>query len=389
MKNFLFYSTLLSIFTESVYFSAGFDIKFFYFIILINFFILLLLNKIVYSKGLAIFHSVVFFTGMGSCLLGYNKLGYYIVQLFFITLISTYYFSYFSFFKDRYKEIIFTYCKFSLILAIIGFLKWPYDILVGKAFHSIMIEPAHYCTIILPAFFITLKDKVYPRYYFIVILLSILASGSSLGIMGIGLSLIFYAKKISFKKIILSSVIVVLLGAIVYAVMPSFRIRFDDTLKSSTTGDLSNANLSSYALLSNFFVSIESFKSNPVFGNGIGSHMLSRKLYLGDLEGIEVFEQMGSENLNAQDAGSLFSRLMSEMGLIGIVGVFYFILRYYVPVKDDLSLYSIVSRAIILYFFAKLFREGHYFSPEMYFFIFAYYFSYLKSHSNFKTPIYE
>jgi hypothetical protein len=377
MKNFLLYSTLFSIFTESIYFSAGFDVKFFYLVVLINFFVLLLHNKIVYSKGLSIFHGIIIFTGIGSCVLGYNKFGYYAIQLFFITLISTYYFSYFSFFKDRYKEIIFTYCKFSLILAILGFLKWPYDIAVGKAFHSIMIEPAHYCTIILPAFFITLKDRTYPRYYYITIFLSILVSGSSLGIMGLGMSLLFYSKKISLRKIILSSSVVVFLGTIVYIVMPSFKMRFDDTLNSSTTGDLSNANLSSYALLSNFFVSVESFKSNPIFGNGIGSHMISRKLYLGDIEGIEVFEQMGSENLNAQDAGSLFSRLMSEMGLIGVIGAFYFILRYYVRVNDELSFYSVVSRAIILYFFAKLFREGHYFSPEMYFFIFAYYFSYL------------
>lgn len=389
MKNFLFYSTLFSIFTESIYFSAGFDVKFFYLVVLINFFILLLHNKIVYSKGLAIFHSIIIFTGIGSCVLGYNKIGYYTIQLFFITLISTYYFSYFSFFKDKYKEIIFTYCKFASILAIVGFLKWPYDIAVGKAFHSIMIEPAHYCTIILPAFFITLKDQTYPRYYFITIFLSILASGSSLGIMGLGLSLLFFSKKNSFGKIILSTVVVIFLGTMVYMVMPSFKMRFDDTLNSSTTGDLSNANLSSYALLSNFFVSVESFKSNPVFGNGIGSHMVSRKLYLADLKGIEVFEEMGSENLNAQDAGSLFSRLMSEMGLVGIIGVLYFIKRNYVPVKDNLSFYSIVSRALILYFFAKLFREGHYFSPEMYFFIFAYYFSNLKSKNKDQNLIYE
>jgi len=378
MKNFIFYSTLLSIFTESIYFNAGFDIKFFYFIVLINFFILIFFDKIFYSKGLLIFHSIIFSTGILSCILGYNKFGYCFVQLFFILLISTYYFSFFSFFKDRFTDIIFCYCKFSFILAVVGFIKWPYDIFLGKAFHSIMLEPAHYCTIVLPAFFITLKDHSYPRYWYIVLLLSILASGSSLGIIALGLSMILYAKRISFKKIIISSFIVVLMGFIVYTIMPNFKMRFDDTLASSTSGDLSSANLSSYALLSNFFVSIESFKSNPLFGNGIGSHVLSRKLYLGNLEGIEVFEKMGSENLNAQDAGSLFSRLISEMGLVGILGFFYFIFKFYVPVKNELYVNTIISRGILLYFFAKLFREGHYFSPEMYFFIFAYYYSSLE-----------
>jgi len=240
-----------------------------------------------------------------------------------------------------------------------------------------MLEPAHYCTIVLPAFFITLKDKSFPRYYFIIISISIILSGSSLGFIGLGLSMILFAKRISIVKTALTSVIVVGLGLGLYVVFPPFKLRFDDTINSAISSDLSKANLSTYAFLSNFYVSSQSFLSNPVMGNGIGSHVESRNLYLQDITGIEVFEKAEMDQLNAKDAASLFSRLMSEMGLIGIVGVFYFIIRFYVPNKDDESLSQkvIISRAILLYFFAKLFREGHYFSPEMYFFVFLYVFN--------------
>jgi hypothetical protein len=119
-------------------------------------------------------------------------------------------------------------------------------------------------------------------------------------------------------------------------------------------------------------------------GNGIGSHQISRQIYLNNIEGIEVFEEMGMENLNAQDAGSLFSRIMSELGLIGIIGLIYFIVKLYVPYSEKIEFEnSVIAKAILLYFFAKLLREGHYFSPEMYFFVFIYFFN--KKYSSIST----
>lgn len=377
LKKYIYYSTLLSVFTEAMRYNLGFDLKFFYLIVFINLIIFILYNKVVYSKGLLIFHSVIFSTGLYSCIFGYNGLGYFIIQFFFLLLIPTYYFSFFTFFKDKFEDILLLYCRLCFILAIIGILKLPYDLSQGESFHSIMLEPAHYCTVIFPAFFITLREKKIPRYYYKIILLSILLTGSSLGIIGLGLAIILYAKKISIMKIIYSMILVVFLGGVMYYSFSPFRLRFDDTIKSSASGDLSKANLSTYALLSNFYVSSKSFASNPLIGNGVGSHLNSRAMYLKDIEGIEVFEEMGMDHLNAQDAGSLFSRLLSEMGLVGIVGVFYFIWKFYVSnTEDELSSNTIVSRGILLYFFAKLFREGHYFSPEMYFFVFLYLFNY-------------
>lgn len=357
-------------------FNLGFDLKFFYLIVFINLIIFIFFNKIVYSKGLLVFHSIILLTGLYSCVFGYNGFGYFIVQFLFLLLIPIYYFSFFSFFRDKYEQILFLYCKFCLILAVIGFVKLPYDLSQGQSLHSFMLEPAHYCTVVFAAFFITLKDQRFPRYYYKIILLSILLTGSSLGFIGLGLSIILYAKKISIIKIIYSTLLVLVFGTAMYFSFAPFRLRFDDTINSSTSGDLSKANLSTYALLSNFYVSSKSFTSNPLIGNGVGSHLNSRALYLKDVEGIEVFEEMGMDHLNAQDAGSLFSRLMSELGLVGIIGVFYFIRKFYVSNSGEkLSFNSVVSRGILLYFFAKLFREGHYFSPEMYFFVFLYVFN--------------
>ena len=136
-------------------------------------------------------------------------------------------------------------------------------------------------------------------------------------------------------------------------------------------------------MLSNFFVASKSFETNPILGNGIGSHLLSREIYLKNITGIEIFEEMGNDDLNAQDAGSLFSRTMSELGLVGILGLFYFILNFYVFNKDNLFFQnSTIAKGILLYFILKLLREGHYFSPEMYFFVFLYIFNKYESTKN-------
>ena len=375
LNNFIFFSTLFSIFTEAMRIVMGFDLKFFYLVVFINLAIFIALKKVVYTNGLLIFHLIILSTGIFSIIIGYNEFGYFIVQFFFLLIIPIYYYSFFDFFKNKFSTIIIYYCKFCFILAIIGILKMPEELMIGHTLHSILLEPAHYCTIILPAFFITLRDKQFPRYYNVTLLITIFMSDSSLGFLGLALSMFLYAKKISFTKTILAGIIVLFLGNIVYSNSKSFQLRMDDTIQSFD-GDLSKSNLSTYALLSNFFVSYNSFITNPILGNGIGSHIKSRELYLGNIIGIEIFEEMGMEHLNAQDAGSLFSRLMSEMGLVGIIGVFYFIKKFYVPSQSEiLSFNTIVSRAILLYFFAKLFREGHYFSPEMYFFVFAYVFN--------------
>lgn len=376
MKYFIFFSTIFSIFTESLWIDLGFDFKFFYLIVLINMIILFFFNKIIYTKGLLLFNSIIFFSGIYSIIFGYNKFDYFFIQLFFLTIIPIYYYSFYRLFEDNLEDIISIYCKLSFAIAVFGFLKLPYDMSIGRSLDSILQEPAHYCTIVLPAYFITFNDKKYPRYYSIIILLSIIISGSSLGLISLILSILLYIKNITFLKTIITMISALAIGYFIYFSFPPFKLRVDDTVKSLQTGDLSKSNISTYALVSNLYVAGKSFATNPIIGNGIGSHIHSRKKYLDDIKGIEVFKKLGVKNLNEKDGGSLFIRLTSELGLIGIFGVFTFIYKFYVRNKENkYNINAIISKAILLYFFCKLLREGHYFSPEMYFFVFLYVFN--------------
>ena len=376
MKFFIFFSTVFSIFTESMWIDLGFDFKLFYLVVLINMIILFYFNKIIYTKGLLLFNSIIFFSGTFSIIFGYNKFDYFFIQLFFLTIIPIYYYSFYRLFEDNLEDIISIYCKLSFAIAVFGFLKLPYDMSIGRSLNSILQEPAHYCTIVLPAYFITFNDKKYPKYYSIVILLSIIISGSSLGLISLILSILLYIKNITFLKTIITIISALTIGYFIYFSFPPFKLRVDDTVKSLRTGDLSKSNISTYALVSNLYVAGKSFATNPIIGNGIGSHIHSRKKHLDDIKGVEVFKKLGVKNLNEKDGGSLFIRLTSELGLIGIFSVLTFIYKFYVRNKENkYNINSIISKAILLYFFCKLLREGHYFSPEMYFFVFLYVFN--------------
>jgi len=169
----------------------------------------------------------------------------------------------------------------------------------------------------------------------------------------------------------------------VYLISDNVKLRVDDTLKSSESLDVTGANYSTYAIIANLFVTENVLEHSPIIGNGLGSHQLSSKMYLDDLIGIDTITEL--KDLNADDAASLTLRILSDLGILGIGLVLLFIYKNY---TKDPELY-VFSRAFIVYFFYKLFRDGHYFPPEMYFFVMGYYFLKLKSISKIKqiTPL--
>jgi hypothetical protein len=105
-------------------------------------------------------------------------------------------------------------------------------------------------------------------------------------------------------------------------------------------------------------------------GSGLGSHEITHDKYLTDISGVEDFE--GYSDLNSKDANSLLLRTLSDLGLFGFFLIIFFIIKNYYR-GDNINL-LFLSRAILIYFFCKLIREGHYFSPEMYFFVFNFLF---------------
>jgi hypothetical protein len=295
-------------------------------------------------------------------------------QLIGITIIATYYYNFITLY-DR-TEIIEVYAKLSLLVAAIGYPMWLLNINVndGIRLQSIFKEPAHYVIVVLPACYYFLKSK---RYWpFLVILGTIILSSSSIGYFGIGL--MFILPNITFKRIKYLFIITpVLIGAFIYVYSnyEFFKLRVDDTYKSLNavnTGKFEEyTNLSTYAILSNAFVAKENVSDHP-FGSGIGSHYyMHTQRYIKDLRIPPYIIVNDSKEINAKDACSLFLRICSDLGIIGFL--FIIIVLFYIS-KAYKNNQLIFAQAVVIYLLLKLFRDGHYFPPEMYFFIWMLYF---------------
>lgn len=369
MNTYFLFTTLLAVFSEAFFISIGIDFKLFYILIFVNISLYIFRNQFKLSKSINYYTVIFFILGFITIIQGNNTLIKLLSQIVGIYIVSTYFFNFFRNSTTSIKSVFKYYAFISFLLSVFGILKAILLTFLNQEIEpvkSILLEPAHFATIVLPACFYFFKSNEIKnsKVYFILIFTAILLSFSSLGYIGLIFGLILIPDSLNIKKSVLTVFFSFLIFYIFYNNVEQFKIRTNDTLASIGDNNLKGSNLSTYALLSNFYVAVNSFTDHPLIGSGLGSHVLSHQKYIGNIDGVETFSDE-YVNLNAQDANSLFLRVLSELGLFGLLLTFIFIFKNYS--KD------IISKAILIYFFCKLFREGHYFSPELYFFVFIYY----------------
>jgi len=155
----------------------------------------------------------------------------------------------------------------------------------------------------------------------------------------------------------------------------NLRERFIEHLTRSMDAYLKEKNYYSYSLSTftigtNMIVAINNFFRHPLLGGGIGSHPLAHKIYAPDYG--------PASRLNADDAASLFLRLLSETGILGtflfifpLVRIHY---RAFVAVawhrrivegnsEETLAAFGLLAASlglVIIY----LLRNGFYYEPS-------------------------
>lgn len=382
MKKYILYSTLFAIFTEVLVIKGAIDFKLIYVIFLINYVFLFALNKIVIPK----FYGIIFFYLAASatigCLFNTDTVVLALQQIIGIFISSLYFYNVYRYVDIPVGDIFDKYVKIAVFLSFVGIVIFAINIARGDheyRLQSLMQEPAHFVAITLPAFYFLLKNYRNYKVSFWLVAIALALSGSSTGYICILLCAIVYNKNIFVLKNLVIYAVSFATGIILYLTVDSVKIRIDDTFTSSQNFDVTGANWSTYALVSNLFVTQQVLSHSPVIGNGIGSHVMSHEKYVRDLIGFETLTTL--QDLNAKDADSLALRVLSDLGFLGFFLVCFFILKIYVKTDDS----YVISRALIIYFFYKLFREGEYFSPEMYFFVMGYYFCYLQNKKAFVT----
>jgi len=373
---YLLYSSVFAIFSEAFFFNFIIDWKLLYLILGINLPILLLkLKKIKVNNTFILITIFLFFHGLFFSIFYFTPFYKTISQLVGIIILGTYYFLFFKYYK--YETIVQCYLKITFTVVIIGFpiLFFGLNSFQPDKFHSIMSEAQHYDIVVIPAMYYLFFN--YNKIKSSIIAFSIVLSTSSTGFIGLFLSFLF--AKVN-KKIILNIFILipVFIGLfyLLYNNYEEFKVRIDDTTKEINIYETKKfykwTNVSSYVYLKSYYVSRKNFSEHP-FGTGLGTFEIYHDKYLSDLKIPEYIYDIKSKDLNKADANSLALRIISDLGVFGIFLILVF-LYYSIQIFKNKTQYKPLLIGLLIYFILKLFRDGHYFPPELYFFVWMYFF---------------
>jgi O-antigen ligase len=141
--------------------------------------------------------------------------------------------------------------------------------------------------------------------------------------------------------------------------------------------DLSGTNASTFALLSNVYVTGQSFLAHPLTGVGIGGYANAYDTYIGNLSGPGLDYLQNS--LNRDDANSLILRVAAELGPAGLLVLFGFLI---VCARVRGQPYLTIRNALLPYMLIRMARFGAYFSVEVYFFVCLYILNYMQSRAS-------
>jgi hypothetical protein len=281
--------------------------------------------------------------------------------------------------------------------------KWGYNPGgLGIRVNSTFSEPANLGLSFSPAFFISLytlfknDEQFIKKTKAIVIILVFILSFSSLAYVGIFLSIMFFAINFGLIRYLFIAIpVTIFLFNVAYNNATEFKQRVDG-LKALFIDDIMNKGVpkgetkaargtrirniltrmhgSSFVLYNNTHVVMENFKKNPLFGSGLGSQEIAFQNYnLNYIIG-------GVYKFNVADANSMLLRIISEVGIMGILFTLIFVFKFYISkdlgVKEDDS-YWLLANALLILIIAQLLRQGNYTFGGFFMYGWMYYYNFL------------
>ena len=303
------------------------------------------------------------------------------------------------------RNIFEKYIGFAKIVLILGFIQvFLFAVALGSVFtnvfpflqnypvherlQSITQEPSYIAFTFAPIIFIALHNLFFGTRYFlnrtwsILFLVGYLLTQSSVAYIGLLMSIgLLYFKNFSVRKLQYAMIAfsgVVLIAYFLYSTIHPVRVRVDDTLYAISE-DITqknvylNVNLSTYALLSNFYVTRKSLEENPWTGTGLGTHELAYDKHL-------PAEMHNYMILNREDANSMALRMLTEVGVIGFVLFCIYIAAFKIRSRAFFitheELLWLINSGIFIVIFLSLLRNGNYTLHGKILFFIMYYYSY-------------
>jgi O-antigen ligase len=352
-----------------------------YLIIIPNTLILLALDQIAIHRN----HLIGILIVAGFSLIGAYSTGTglnsIIAEILGITVTSVYFLNALTRFGISLSRWMEMYVRVAFIAAVLGIVEW----VIARILHagdgrltSIYLEPSHYVFLTLPAVGYCINRYVDERQYgleALIFVLTYVLADSALGFLGLLLIGIFtFTPRLNWWQILLASSLLCAIVGALYLGSANFRLRANDTVMAVAKQDLRGTNASTFALLSNVYVTGQSFWAHPLTGVGIGGYANVYDTYIGTLSGPGL--SYLRESLNRDDANSLFLRVAAELGLPGLIVLFGFLI---VCAQVRGPPFLTIRNAMLPYMLVRMGRFGAYFSVEFYFFVGIYLLNYMQS----------
>ena len=363
------------------------------FLIIATLFIMLQLNKVYVSTSCLFVGTLFFFHSLSMVVYnGYDtgKLFQQIVLLF--TCVCCYY-QIFRYCQIPVSEWFRRYVSLVYILSIIGIVQFvimsatqidifPYTLdgtmtqNTGRL-HAMLMEPGSFTAFSIPAaayVFLAPGFMKYNRMKSLVIGIALILTLTTSMIVAVVI-ILFLKFYYYFKYLRIGLVVCFIVGVCwcinnrdilsssEYFVNPQLRAiqeKITQTLSMveyAEPEDFEHLNTSSYVILTNYWIAFNA--PCRILGTGLGTHAQNyERMYKSDF---------GGYGLNKDDAYSMFARLYSEFGVLGLCLYAFFLIRYY---NND----NIISLCLIVFFISYLIKGGHYMLYGTAFFHMFYYF---------------
>lgn len=402
-------------FIISIFFSLSqtnvilFDLYYFYLLIIILFPVLILKHKTI-EKNILICFIYLFIIGLTNVTLNNNE----IFQLLKVVLSSFFfYWLYYLILKDEnynlqyFFRLYYKSCVIAAYVGVIQFVSFLVNFEPGYNFgwlglrqiglaemagatlypiHSFFGEPAAYGLVLSPAIYMVLDYikngssflKIKKTEVYLIIITYLLTQSSTGYIAFLFCLLLININQINSKRILLILSGIPFTIFLLNSISPKFQDRLESSIKLVTGQiildgiDNENTNGSSLILFNHFLIAKDNAKDHP-FGTGLGSHHAAFYKY-NTLQTYFTGYGPNSVILNINDASSLFNRILSEIGIIGIIFTIVFIFSNFL--KIDITDYTLINHSSLAMLFTALLRGGHYFLYGLPFFILCYYYSF-------------
>ena len=377
IRNYIYWSTLLGLFSGMVRIRVSVFISLYDLIMLTNLVLMFLFKNVVRIPWRMIcfmlFLAVSAVIGIAH---GTDTMALAIKELLGISVSVLYAYCFFRMIRNDFERAFSKYADLAFWFTVIAFPLWVGSCIYAQDYErlrGLTAEPTAFCILILPAYYwyayryFTLRvDGMRVVTFTVALILSNSTNGLASAMLGVILLLAGFGRM---KYLLAIPVVLGGLFALAYYTSPGFQLRISDTLRAIASRNVNGSNLSTFALISNVFVTEQVLKESPVIGNGLGSHPVSHDRYLANIPGVAPFVSIGAAGLNAPEAASLGLRSLSELGILGFAGILTFVFYFRVGGTGPRAA---MSNAMLVVFFLKIIRDGGYFAPEQFFFVFIY-----------------